>query len=105
MSCEDFTGLLDSGLVNILDIREPDELEISSLAGSINIPMMLLEDQVDELSKQLKDSEVPTVVVCRSGARSEMVTGFLIELGFDNVFNLTDGINGLSKLRAGIKSY
>ena len=105
MSSGEFITLLDTGQVNILDIREPDELAISSLPKSINIPMMELEDKVDELNSGLRANGLPTVVVCRSGARSEMVTEFLIELGFKNIYNLSDGINGLSKLRANIKSY
>ena len=105
ISCEDFSLLLDKGEVRILDIREPDELAISSLPKSINIPMMDLENKVDDLKDELESSVFPTVVICRSGARSEMVTEFLLDLGFSNIYNLSEGINGLSKIRAGLASY
>jgi len=105
ISCEEFSTLLDSGQVNILDVREPDELAICSLPKSINIPIMELEDKVDELNDNLVDSINPTVVICRSGGRSEMVAEFLIDLGFKNIYNLSDGIVGLSKIRPGIRAY
>lgn len=105
MSSEDFSALFDTGKLNVLDIREPEELEISSLPNSINIPMMEIEDKVEELNTIFLANGYPTIVLCRSGCRSEMVTEFLVDLGFKNIYNLSDGINGLSKFRKGIRSY
>jgi len=105
MSAEDFFALYDRGQVNVLDIREPEEIDISSLHASINIPMMEIEDKVEELNTNLLGNDHPTIVLCRSGVRSETVTRFLIELGYQNFYNLSGGVNGLSKLRKEIKSY
>lgn len=73
----------------LLDVREPEELEISSLTGALNISMGELVRRLAELPK---DRDM--VVICRSGSRSGMVTEFLIGEGFPNVRNLTTGLNG-----------
>ena len=105
ISSGEFLSLLDAGRVNILDVREPEEIVISSISGSLNIPMMELESNLDLIRREVGESELPLVVLCRSGARSAMVTSFLRECGFLNVHNLDAGIVGLSKIRISIIAY
>ena len=76
----------------LLDVREPAELEISSLPGAVNIPMNQLIRRIEELPK---DREV--VVICRSGSRSGMVTEYLVSAGFSRVKNLSTGLNGWAR--------
>lgn len=101
----DFSVLLDSGNLNILDVREPEEITLSSIGGSMNIPMMELENNLEYLRGECAGSVKPLIVVCKSGARSAMVTAHLIESGFVNVYNLSGGINELAKIRAEILAY
>jgi adenylyltransferase/sulfurtransferase len=81
---------LDSGeKLPIVDVREPDELQICQLKNTINIPMSQLSDRVDELN-QYKDG--PLVIMCRSGGRSNRCADLLVSRGFQSVINLDGGI-------------
>jgi rhodanese-related sulfurtransferase len=77
----------------ILDVRESEELEISSLPGSVNVPLRELPSRLSEL-----DRDRGWVVVCRSGARSAHATAFLQASGFREVRNLAGGLNGYARL-------
>ena len=80
--------LLDQGeQITILDVREPHELNICSIDGTLNIPMAEVPQKLDQLNKDL-----PLVVMCRSGKRSMSVISFLQEHGFSNLINLEGGI-------------
>jgi adenylyltransferase/sulfurtransferase len=71
----------------VIDVREPHELEISSLPFARPIPMGEITARVGEL-----DPEATTIVICRSGGRSMQVARFLDSRGFRSVSNLTGGI-------------
>ncbi|MCC7430942.1 molybdopterin-synthase adenylyltransferase MoeB [bacterium] len=75
----------------LLDVREPYELEISKLPQSLNIPAQSIPERTGELN-----SDVETVVFCRSGARSAKVCDFLLKQNF-KVKNLKGGILAWSK--------
>src|ERR671934_592208 len=66
--------------VQIVDVREPDEFNgpLGHVPGARLIPLATLTARADELSK----SE-PTVLVCRSGARSAQATALLGKCGFE----------------------
>lgn len=70
----------------ILDVREPDEWSLGRIAGSLHVPMGELRARQDELP-----IDRPLVVVCRSGNRSAIVVGALLEAGYDAV-NLAGGL-------------
>jgi molybdopterin/thiamine biosynthesis adenylyltransferase/rhodanese-related sulfurtransferase/molybdopterin converting factor small subunit len=71
----------------ILDVREPHEVQICRIDGSIVIPLGQLPGRVQELDR---DREL--VVHCRSGARSAQAVGLLQRHGFDKAVNLKGGI-------------
>lgn len=71
----------------VIDVREPHELEISSLPFAQPIPMGEITARIAEL-----DPDATTVVMCRSGGRSLQVARYLESRGFRSVGNLTGGI-------------
>lgn len=73
----------------ILDVREPHELAICSLANTVHIPLGQLPFRLSELEKY-RNSEI--VVYCRSGKRSASACQLLARSGFASVANLTGGI-------------
>jgi adenylyltransferase/sulfurtransferase len=75
--------------VPILDVREPDELNVCQLKDTINIPMSQLGARVDELQAHKGG---PLVVMCKAGGRSRRCVDFLRSLGFKDVINLDGGI-------------
>jgi rhodanese-related sulfurtransferase len=73
--------------VQIVDCREPDEWEAGRIEGSIHVPLnSILAGAVDQL-----DPKKETVVVCRSGNRSELGALMLQARGF-TAHNLERGL-------------
>jgi adenylyltransferase/sulfurtransferase len=72
----------------ILDVRNPEEAQISRIGGSILIPLNELPERVAELS-----TADQMVVHCRMGGRSAKAVEFLRSVGFRKVKNLVGGIN------------
>lgn len=74
--------------LQIIDVREPHELEFSIMDQATHIPLGELEDRLGEL-----DPTLDTMVLCRSGMRSAKGADILVENGFKSVFNIVGGIN------------
>lgn len=64
--------------LNIIDVREADEVAAGMIPGAKHIPLGEIEDRAGEL-----DSGQPYYMVCRSGARSGRASAYLNELGID----------------------
>ncbi|MEM7582497.1 MAG: molybdopterin-synthase adenylyltransferase MoeB [Acidobacteriota bacterium] len=89
---EQFKKWLDEGLdVQVLDVREPMELELCRIEGSIHIPMRQIPERLEEL-----DREALTVVHCHHGPRSSQVVAYLRQQGLARVTNLDGGIDAWS---------
>jgi len=71
----------------VLDVREPFEAQICTIANSRLIPLDQLPRRVNEL-----DTADEIVVYCRSGARSAQAVQLLSSLGFAKARNLKGGI-------------
>lgn len=76
----------------LVDVREPMELELAALDGFINLPLSQYGDWSEQIHSLL-DSEQETIVMCHHGMRSAQMTYWLISQGFTNVRNLAGGID------------
>lgn len=85
-------ALMRGESVNLLDVRELSEREISLLPNDVHIPMGDIPIRWSELDKRK-----PWIVYCRSGKRSATVCAFLAQQGFVHVSNLEGGINGYAE--------
>lgn len=74
----------------ILDVREPDEWALGTLPGAVRLSMGQLPGSLDQL-----DPRRSTLVVCRTGARSQLAATFLTMSGFENAANLDGGMRAL----------
>lgn len=75
----------------LIDVRTPEEFEIVNLnhiGEHLHIPMDTIESRVSEL-----DKEQNYVIYCHHGVRSMHVQYFLLQNGFDQVYNLVGGID------------
>ena len=72
--------------IQIIDVREPREYELGNIGG-ISIPLSDLENRLNEISSNGK-----TIVVCRSGVRSQKAIQKLQKNGFQNLLNLKGGL-------------
>jgi molybdopterin/thiamine biosynthesis adenylyltransferase/rhodanese-related sulfurtransferase len=78
--------------LRLIDVREPHELEISTLPDAVNIPLGTLASRLSEL-----DSAQEMVVFCKAGTRSARALELLVSAGFKKVKNLKGGINAWAK--------
>lgn len=72
--------------INLIDVRETNEVAAGKIPGAINIPLGLLEFRMNELDKSKE-----YIMVCRSGARSGQATRFLENQGY-TVSNMDGGM-------------
>jgi len=88
ITAPELASRLKQNHLKLLDVREPHELQISSLPGAVNIPLGTLAARLSEL-----DSAQDMVVFCKSGTRSARALELLASAGFKKVKNLQGGIN------------
>jgi rhodanese-related sulfurtransferase len=79
--------------VALLDVRDPWEVEICQLPGSINIPLAQLPGRLDALPR-----DGMLVVLCHHGMRSQQAAHWLRANGIPNAVNLTGGIDAWARL-------
>jgi rhodanese-related sulfurtransferase len=79
----------------LLDVREPWEVALAriELPGStaLHIPMMQVPQRLAEI-----DRLQPVVCICHHGMRSAQVVAFLMQQGFEAVYNLAGGVDAWS---------
>jgi rhodanese-related sulfurtransferase len=75
----------------VLDVREPWELQTAAVTPKgftlVAIPMNDIPSRIGEL-----DAHTPIACLCHHGARSLRVANFLSQNGFNNVVNISGGI-------------
>ena len=87
--------------VTILDVREPWEREICTVAGSIGIPLDELPARVGELG-----DAGTLVVMCHHGVRSLQAAIWLRRQGYENAVSLSGGIDAWAREREpGMRRY
>ncbi len=76
----------------LLDVRELWEFDRCHIAGAMLVPMGTIPTQLNTL-----DPDRETVVICHHGVRSYHVAKFLEHNGFNNVINLSGGVDAWAK--------
>lgn len=80
--------LLDEPGVQLLDVRTPQEYYLlGHIPQARLLPIYQLPDEVPSLDANLK-----TVLVCEHGIRSMDASYYLLNNGFNQVYNLTSGM-------------
>jgi len=88
-----FQKIADNENIILVDIREPFELEISSLEGAIHIPFGQLSERLTEL-----DGDHEIILFCKSGIRSRRALDNLAGMNISNIKHLQGGINSWAQL-------
>lgn len=87
LSAQDAHAAWVAGEVALVDVREQTEHDAVRISGVPLIPMSEFLERIGELP------EGPLVILCRSGARSASVAGYLEDhAGRPDVANLEGGI-------------
>jgi molybdopterin/thiamine biosynthesis adenylyltransferase/rhodanese-related sulfurtransferase len=88
ITASELSERLKGSRIKLLDVREPHELEISTLQDAVNIPLGMLAGRLSDL-----DTAEEMVILCKSGTRSTRALELLVSAGFKKVKNLKGGIN------------
>jgi rhodanese-related sulfurtransferase len=87
LTAKEVEALLTEGKkLDIIDVRETDEVAVGKIPGAVNIPLGLVEFRMNELDKTKE-----YIMVCRSGGRSGRASQFLESQGY-KVVNMTGGM-------------
>lgn len=81
--------------LQLVDVRNPGEVEAAPVAGARNLPLARLRDQLSEL-----DAALPVVLVCAGGARSAIASSLLLVEGFADVSDVLGGAAALGTVAA-----
>lgn len=96
---ETLAELAKSGAV-LLDVRQPEELELARLPQARHIPMGEIPARLGEL-----DTQSTIAVLCHHGGRSMQVARFLERNGFTDVINVNGGIEAWADMDAAVPRY
>ena len=83
--------------IQLVDVREPQELAIASIEGFVNLPLSQFPEWGDQVPN-LFNPQAETLVLCHHGIRSAQMCQWLIAQGFTNVQNISGGIDAYSVL-------
>lgn len=75
--------------IRVIDVRETQEIATGVIQGAEHMPLVTIPLKMNEIRR-----EEQVVLVCRSGARSAQACVFLGQQGYENVYNLRDGMIG-----------
>jgi rhodanese-related sulfurtransferase len=73
----------------VVDVSEPEEFALGHMNNAKNVPFSQLEDK---LASQVKNKELPLILVCGTGARSNRAVSVAKKLGFANVQAMAGGL-------------
>ena len=90
IDAKSFQDKMGDSLIQIIDVRTPDEFAGGSIPGSINIDYYASDfsEKISELNKQTE-----TLIYCHSGGRSGKASKIMNELGFKEVYDLKGGFS------------
>ena len=94
-SVESVKARLSDPKVQIVDIRDPRELEQGTVVGALHAPRGMLEFWVDPASPYFKpvfaDESKEYILFCGAGWRSALATKTLQDMGMRNVAHIDGG--------------
>ena len=93
ISNEELVEMLDSDIDYLfIDVRTNEEFQTGYISGFVNADLYKFEDNHSLLD--IFDTSRPVVIMCNSGNRSVTASKIFLEIGFTEVYNLKDGIQG-----------
>ena len=91
ITTSDFKLLKSVDDIQIIDVRTIEEHKSGYIEASLNIDFYD-SNFIDSLN--VLDKSITTVVYCKSGNRSLKSAHILKSLGFKDIFELSEGVNG-----------
>ncbi|MEA5463123.1 rhodanese-like domain-containing protein [Leptothoe sp. PORK10 BA2] len=97
ISAPDLAQRLPEEELQLVDVREPDEVAIANLPNFIHLPLSQYADWSDHILNHLDPSR-ETIVMCHHGMRSAQMCQWLKRQGFERTKNLSGGIDAYARL-------
>ena len=91
--------------VQLLDVREPSEVEMSKLPGPWKLYSLSAFGTWGPEVAFMLDPDMTTVVLCHAGVRSAQVCQFLLRNQFRDLRNVTGGIAAYSRIDPNVPTY
>ncbi len=93
--------LTAAGELTLVDIRTPEEWRLTGVARGAKLINMAhpggVEGFVSDVLAQVGgDTDAPIGLICRTGHRTTQIQRLLVERGFSQVYNITEGMVGSS---------
>lgn len=82
-------AIVEKADIILLDVRTPEEYERGKIEGSINVPV---DNIASQITTNIPDKNKTIYVYCLSGSRSDTAVNTMIQLGYVNVFSITNGL-------------
>ncbi len=87
--------------IMVIDVRTPREFNAGHVASAKNINISNPNFKTN--IAQLKDDNKTYMVYCRTQNRSGVAVKFMLQQGFKNIYQITDGFAGWSRNKLPIK--
>ena len=91
INASEFMDMYPRGGFVLIDVRTQKEYNSGYIPGAVNIPDTELLQRISELNVSKSDM---IVVYCEAGVRSKKGAGELLNAGYINVIDITDGMRG-----------
>ena len=75
----------------LIDVRTQREFDEGYIPGAVHIPYTEIDSRINELNLS-KDQKI--VLYCKAGVRSKKGANALLNLGYTNIVDITDGMRG-----------
>lgn len=73
----------------VIDLRSEEEFTSGTIAGAKSVPLGHLAER---LTNTVKNKELPLILICATGARSQRAVGQVKRLGYGRVQSMAGGM-------------
>ena len=96
ISAAEAKEMLDKGGYVLIDVRKQEEYDEKHIPGCIlvTIDKEDVEAFKEAIVKAAPDKNAKTIVYCKAGFRSEIAAKAMCTLGYTDVYDLTEGMDG-----------
>ena len=96
ITSEEAKEKLDSGEYVFLDVRRDDEYAEGHIPGSINVAIDTSDVEIFKAAvvDALPSKDAKIVVYCKAGFRSDIAAKAMCTLGYVEIYDMTDGMDG-----------
>lgn len=92
---EDLNRKMKQNNTVLLDVRSKQEYEEGHLPQAVHISLYDLAQQIE---KKIPNKDTCIIVYCSSGSRSKQAQQLLIQMGYEEVYNLKNGYQSIYEI-------